>query len=145
LLISQSEQVNNSATVTLSGGTLLRASGVNEVFGDLSLGAASFLDFGSGIAGTLQFQAYANTGSSLVTVQNFFPGNKLQFSSTSFGVGDLSNFSFSGFDYSTGTEGSYFTITAIPEPSAWSALALMLAVFGLPSLRRFLRQKAPEG
>jgi fibronectin-binding autotransporter adhesin len=55
LLISQSNQVNNNATVTLSGGTITRGSGVSEVFGTLNLTQSSFLDFGSGATGTITF------------------------------------------------------------------------------------------
>jgi len=136
LLLAKSDQVNNSASVTLSGGTIVRGSGVSEVFGNLNLTAASFLDFGGGSAGTLQFQDYGNTGSALVTVQNFLPGNKLQFTSSSFNTANLSAFSFGGADFTTGLDGSYFTITAIPEPSViWSAAALV-ALFAWPVLRR---------
>jgi autotransporter-associated beta strand protein len=140
LLLSQSEQLNDGAAVTLSGGTIARASGVSEVFGNLNITAGSFLDFGNGISGTLQFQNYANTGSSLVAVQNFFPGNKLQFTKTSFGSGDLANFGFGGADYTTGIEGNYFTITAIPEPSTVATALGLLAMLGWPATRRWLRK-----
>jgi autotransporter-associated beta strand protein len=139
LLIARSEQVNNAATITLSGGTVSRGAGVAEVFGNLNITAASLLDFGTGATGTLQFQNYSNTGSALVTVQNFFPGNKLQFTSTSFGTNNLSAFNFGSSQYSTGTEGSYFTITAIPEPSTYLAAAGLLALMLWPSRRRLLK------
>ena len=137
LLVSKSDQVNNVA-ISLSGGTIQRGSGVSEVFGNLNIAAASFLDFGSGTAGTLQFQNYSNTGSSLVTVQNFFPGNKLQFTSTSFGTGDLANFSFSSV-YTTGTVGGYFTITAIPETSTVVAAIGLAGMMFWPARRRLMR------
>jgi autotransporter-associated beta strand protein len=139
LLISQSNQVNDSATVTLSGGTIQRGAGVSEVFGNLNVSGASTLDFGLGATGTFQFQGYNNTESALITLQNFLPGNKLQFLATSFGVGDLGNFSFGSFDYSTSTQDSYFTITAIPEPSTYLAAAGLLAVLLWPSRRRLLK------
>lgn len=138
LLIARSDQVNNSAGITLSGGTIQRASSASEVFGNLNITTASFLDFGSGTAGTLQFQNYSNTESSLVTVANFFPGNKLQFTSSSFGTGDLANFSFSS-GYTTGTEGSYFTITAIPETSTVVAAIGLAGMILWPTRRRLLK------
>jgi fibronectin-binding autotransporter adhesin len=134
LLLSQSGQVNDSASVTLSGGTVQRGSGVSEVFGNLNITAASFLDFGSGTGGNLQFQNYTNTGSALVTVQNFFQGNSLQFESTTFNSGNLAQFSFNN-GYTTSIQGNYFTITAIPEPTTY------LAAVGLLLLCLFSRQK----
>ena len=54
------------------------AASISEVFGNLNVAAASFLDFGAdNAAGTLRFGIY--TASALLTVQNFLPGNKLQF------------------------------------------------------------------
>jgi autotransporter-associated beta strand protein len=129
LLVSKSNQVNNSATVTLSGGTIQRASGVNEVFGNLNLTTGSFLDFGTGATGTLEFGTY--TPSSLLTVQNFAAGNILKFGNDIGSYlptgGALTNsfFSFNnGFSYNNAS----FTITAIPEPST------VLAALGLTGL-----------
>jgi autotransporter-associated beta strand protein len=136
LLLSQSEQVNDSATVTLSGGTIQRASGVSEVFGSLNLTAGSFLDFGTGATGTIQFGGY--TPVNLLTVQNFAQGNVLRFG-TDVGsflptAGALTNsyFSFNNaFSYDSGS----FTITAIPEPSTYLAAAGLLGMM-LWSVRR---------
>ena len=135
LLISASNQVDSGAgnTVTLSGGTIRRGGNVSEVFGDLNVSAASFLDFGAAnAAGTLSFGTY--TASALLTVQNFLPGNKLQFASGFNAAllptgGSLSNtnFSFSN-GFTTGTEDGYFTITAIPEPSTFLAALGLLAM-----------------
>jgi len=133
LLISKSDQVNNSAGVTLSGGTIKRDSGVSEAFGNLNLTAASFLDYGSGTAGTLTFGSY--TPSSLLTVNNFFEGNKLVFSSN---IGsDINNTNYFKFDngFTSNWNGSTFTITAIPEPSAY------IAATGLIGLMLWRRKK----
>jgi len=143
LLLSSSGNVANASAVTLSGGTITRASGVSEVFGNLNLTGASSLDFGLGDIGTLSFGTY--TASALLTVQNFLPGNKLQFA-TGFNSallptgGELSNanFSFSN-GFTTGTEGDYFTITAIPEPSTYAAAAGLLAMMLWPARRRLLK------
>jgi hypothetical protein len=54
--------------------------------------------------------------------------------------GDLSNanFSFSN-GFTTGTEGGYFTITAIPEPSTYLAAAGLLSLMLWPSRKRIIR------
>jgi hypothetical protein len=143
LLISASNQVNDGSAVSLSGGTITRGSGVSEVFGNLNLTDASFLDFGSGDTGTMSFGTY--TSRALLTVQNFLPGNKLQFA-TGFDAGLLptggnlsnANFSFSN-GFTTGTEGDYFTITAIPEPSTYLAAAGLLSLMLWPSRKRLLK------
>jgi autotransporter-associated beta strand protein len=139
LLLSQTDQVNDSATVSLSGGTIQRAGGVSEVFGTLTLTTDSFLDFGTGAAGTLSFGAY--TPSSLLTVENFGVGNVLTFGSNLTGtINNGSLFSFdnsfnSAWDGGTGT----FTITAIPEPSTVLA-ALLLSALLLPGSLGTLRR-----
>ena len=143
LLLSASGQVADTSVVTLSGGTIRRGGSISEVFCNLNVAAASFLDFGAdNAAGTLRFGIY--TASALLTVQNFLPGNKLQFA-TGFNTallpagtpGNLSNadFSFSN-GFTTGTEGGYFTITAIPEPSTYVAAAGLLVLLVLARLRR---------
>jgi fibronectin-binding autotransporter adhesin len=138
LLLSQSDQVNDAATVTLSGGTIRRASGVSEVFGNLTLSSGSFLDYGTGATGTLRFGTYAPAN--LLTVQNFAQGNVLRFGN------DISSFlptggaltnSFFSFNNAFAYDNSTFTITAIPEPSTYLA-AVGLLGFMLWSSRRVL-------
>jgi hypothetical protein len=129
--------VRDNSIISLSGGTIQRAGGVSEVFGNLNLTTASFIDYGTGATGTLRFGTY--TPSSLLTVQNFLPGNKLQFGST-LTEGELNNptlFAFSN-GFTTGTEGGFFTITAIPEPSTYLAAAGLLALFLWPVRRRLI-------
>jgi autotransporter-associated beta strand protein len=137
LLLSSSGNVANTSVVTLSGGTIRRGGNVSEVFGNLNVSAVSFLDFGAAnAAGTLSFGTY--TQSALLTVQNFLPGNKLQFASGFNSAllptgGSLSNenFSFSN-GFTTGTEDGYFTITAIPEPSTIAAAIGLVGVLLWP-------------
>jgi hypothetical protein len=140
LLVSQSNQVNNSATVTLSGGTITRGSGVSETFGNLSLTQGSFLDFGTGTAGTMTFGTY--TPSSLLTINNFLPGNTLAFGSDlTSTINNTSLFQFSGgFTSAWNDSSSTFTITAIPETSTYVAALGLLALCASPFLRR-LRAK----
>lgn len=141
LLLSASNQVDSGAgdLVTLSGGTIRRGGNVSEVFGNLNVESGSFLDYGAANdTGTIRFGTY--TPSALLTVQNFLPGNKLQFGNTisSTDLNNSSLFSFSN-GFTTGTEGGFFTITAIPEPSTYFAAAGLLAMFLWPVRRRVIR------
>jgi autotransporter-associated beta strand protein len=144
LLVAQSDQVNNSSAVTLSGGTIRRGSGVSETFGALNLTAGSALDFGSGTAGTLAFGTYqANSASPSfqLTLNNFTPGNVFIFQSTGFLEANIASyFTFgTGFvDYDLGQSGSTFTITAIPEPSTVLAALGLAGLMLWPAARRKL-------
>jgi hypothetical protein len=144
LLLSKSDQVNNSATVTLSGGTIQRAGGVSETFGALNLTGDSTLDFGTGAVGNLTFGTYegGTQPSHKLTVSNFAAGNTLVFGNNVASYlptgGALSNayFSFNnGFTYNSST----FTVTAIPEPSTYVAAAGLLAMFFWPVRRRMMK------
>jgi len=135
LLVSQSNQMNNSATVTLSGGTITRGSDVSEVFGNLNLTQSSFLDFGSGTAGTMTFGTY--TPSALLTINSFGLGNTLVFGSNlTDSINNTSLFQFSGGFTSAWNGTSTFTITAIPETSTCVAALGLLALGALPLVRR---------
>lgn len=137
LLLAASDQVNNSAAVTLSGGTILRANGVSEVFGDLNQTSASFLDFGNvAMTGNLSFGTYTPSG--LLTVKNFLEGNTLVFKTNLSGsITNNTLFSFdNGFSYNWNGGTSTFTITAIPEPATLIAGFGLAALFGFAFLRR---------
>ena len=140
LLVSQSNQVNDAATVSLSGGTISRGSGVSETFGALTLTSGSTLDFGTGSTGELRFGVYTPT--LLLTVQNFGEGNALRFgsdiSSSLPSGGALANSYFS-FDNAFSYDSSSFTITAIPEPSTYLAAAGLIGLMLWPARRRLLR------
>jgi autotransporter-associated beta strand protein len=139
LLVSQSNQVNDSAGVTLSGGTIARASGVSEVFGSLNLTVSSFLDFSGGTGGTIEFSSLEYTPGALLSLQllNFSQGNALIIRNTSNWDDQInSGFTFSGtggFGGSSFSDGT-FTITAIPEPaSAIAALGLLFMMLYSPA------------
>jgi len=144
LLVSQNNQVNNSATVSLSGGTIRTGAGVSEVFGNLNVSSASFLDFGTtsyANANTISFGTY--TPSALLTLQNFNFGSTLTFKSDlSSSINNNSLFAFQNggigsYSWDSGT--STFTITAIPEPSTYLAAAGLLGMMLWPSRRRLIK------
>ena len=143
LLISQSNQVNDAATVSLSGGTIQRGAGVSEVFGALTVTGSGFLEFGAtsyGNAGTISFGTY--TPSALLTINNFDYGSTLTFGSNlTSTINNSSFFSFSNGGIASSSwdeETSTFTITAIPEPSTYLAAAGLLGLMLWPSRRRIL-------
>ena len=142
LLIAQSNQVNNSAAVTLSGGTIRTGAGVTETFGNLSVTGSGFLDFGTtsyANANTINFGTY--TPSALLTINNFDYGSTLTFGSDL--TSTINNSSFFTFNNggiaSSSWNGTTFTITAIPEPSTYLAAAGLLALMLWPSRRRLLK------
>jgi autotransporter-associated beta strand protein len=151
LLLSANNQVADTSAITLSGGTITRASGVSETFGNLNVTVASTLNFGSGTAGSLGFGTYSrDTESALLTVQNFFQGNSLVFgqdlvtsgyiASSSSGSYDNGYFAFAdGFTTNWDSGTSTFTITAIPEPSTYVAAIALLGLMLWPSRRRLLK------
>jgi autotransporter-associated beta strand protein len=143
LLLAESNQVNDTASVTLSGGTIRRGGSVSEVFGALNVASASFLDFGTANpAGHLGFGSY--TGSALLTVQGFMHGNTLSFGSgmdLTSTINDPQLFKFEGGfrTLATSFDGNTFTITAMPEPSAYLAVAGLFALFLWPARRRLIK------
>jgi autotransporter-associated beta strand protein len=147
LLIASSNQINDSANVTLSGGTITRGSGVSEVFGSLNLLSNSTLDFGGGGTGNLNFGTYEENAAprALLTINNFLPDTSFTFSNALFQA-DGSNlgsyFSFgTGYvnSFITDNGGNTFTITAIPEPSTYAAAAGLLGLMLWPSRKRLIR------
>ena len=150
LLLSKSDQVNNSATVTLSGGTIELNNGITETFGPLNLSAASTLNFGSANPGTGNLSVGNYEGGTslpdfLLTINSFTPGNSFTFINSAFnpaGSNIGSYFTFgTGFVNSSITDNGSgsFTITAIPEPSTYAAAAGLLAMFLWPVRRRLVK------
>jgi autotransporter-associated beta strand protein len=140
LLVSQNNQVNDNAAVTLSGGTIHRGSGVSEVFGSLTLTTDSFLEFSGGAGGTIEFSGLDYTPSALLSLEivNFTQGNTLIIRNTSNWASEIdSGFTFSGTGGfgSSSFDGSTFTITAIPEPSTYMAAAGLMFLILLSVVR----------
>lgn len=136
LLVSQSSQVNDAAAVTLSGGTIAKGAGaINETMGALTLGATSFLDFGTG-TGSFTFASFSPSTFKL-TFQNFNLGNSLTVTTGTFSA---SEFDFNGFGYTfSGVPSGGFTITAVPEPSTVLAALGLVGMMLWPARRWGLR------
>ncbi len=141
LLISQSEQVNNAATVSLSGGTITLSGAVSETFGDLAMNGDSFLNFG-GTQGAhfIKFGSLTLNDFTL-GISNFVLDNQLQYSAADYAEGEALANTFD-FTSSAGRVFSFndgvFTITAIPEPSAVLAAVGLLCFCIWPVRRRLL-------
>jgi autotransporter-associated beta strand protein len=149
LLVSQSNQVSDSAAVTLSGGTIERGAGVSEKFGNLTLSTAGTLDYGTGGAGVLEFGSWT-PGSTVLTLSNFGVFNQLKFSSdlsafistTAGSSFSNSNFSIGGMTaggFTSDWNGSTFTITSVPEPSTVLAALGLAGLMLWPARRRLVR------
>lgn len=141
LLLSQSDQVNDTAAVTLSGGTIRTPGGVSQVFGDLTVTGSGFLDFGAtsyATASQISFGEY--TPSSLLTINNFDYGSTLSFNADLRGtINNTSLFAFTnGGIASSSWDGTTFTITAIPEPSTYAAAVGLIGLMLWPARRRLL-------
>ena len=137
LLLSSSDNVENTAAVTLSGGTITRGTGVSETFGALTLNGNSFLNFGGvSEAANLAFGALS-LGVYNVSVSGFALNNQLKYAAASEddGLSLLSRFSFDN-SYTTSFNTGTFTITAIPEPSTYVAAIGLLALLVWPLCRR---------
>jgi autotransporter-associated beta strand protein len=153
-LLGATDQVNNTAPMTLSGGTFVKGnfsegSAAAAGVGALTLTASgSTLDFGTGTVGVLTFASFT-PGSFTLTIDNWTgtigtAGNgttdRLIFASDQ--SANLSSFSFTGFgpgalafDLGNG----YYEITpaaAVPETSTWVAAALALGFASLHLARR---------
>jgi autotransporter-associated beta strand protein len=137
LLISQSNQINNAAGITLSGGTIAKGSGViTETVGALSLTADSNVDFGAG-TGNFTFATYT-PGLFDLKFLNFNLGNSLTVTTGTF---NTSEFDFNGFGYTWAVAPvGGFTITAVPEPATVLAAIGLAGLFAWP-LRRHLRPR----
>ncbi|MEY2509251.1 MAG: fibronectin-binding autotransporter adhesin [Verrucomicrobiota bacterium] len=158
LLLGASDQINNTATVTLAGGTFAKGnfsegSASTPGAGTLSLaGFNSQIDFGTGTVGVLTFASFA-PGAYALTIANWTgtpntvgtdSTDRLIFASDQ--SANLSIFLFNGygpgaveFDLGNG----YYEIAPVPETSTWLAGVVTLSVVGIQLLFQ-RRKKAPD-
>ena len=161
LLISASNAVNNSANISLNGGTIALSQTMSDTVGTLTLSANSVIDLASASgARSLTFAASNGTSWAGASLQ-IWNWNGTNMYGTSYGDGDRQIFfgnSASGLDqaqldkisfYSgsgTGFIGNAFIrstgeIAAIPEPEVYATAILLLLGLGIHFYRR--RQLAP--
>ena len=132
LLLSQSNQINNSATMGLAGGTIKFGSAVSEGssglvgVGALTLTANSTLDFNS-LAGTITFSSFT-PGAFTLAITNWTNGSShLIFNQDESGA--LSSFTLNGGTaFQTSLGGGFYEIgiTAVPEPGTIAAGLVLL-------------------
>jgi autotransporter-associated beta strand protein len=157
VLLGASNQINNTATITLAGGTFAKGnfsegSASTPGMGALTLTASgSQIDFGTGTVGVLTFDNF-NPGAFAVMIANWSgtpnstgspSTDRLIFASDQ--SARLGSFSFSGYgpgavEFNLGN--GYYEITPVPETSTWLAGALTLGVLGIQIALRRRRQKA---
>jgi fibronectin-binding autotransporter adhesin len=153
LLLGATDQVNNTAPMTLAGGTFTKGnfsegSAATPGVGALTLTASgSTLDFGTGTVGVLTFASFSPDSFTL-TIDNWTgtastagsgTTDRLIFASEQ--SANLSSFYFTGFapgavEFDLGN--GYYEITpaAIPETSTWVAAGLTLGVAAVHLGRR---------
>ncbi len=152
---SITDRISDTATMTLSGGTfntggLTERTGTAAGIGALTLTANSTIDFGAGANSILQFAGLgahpAGTGPDLaITNWNGIPNagggtERLLFTGTTTdftGKFDQTDVSFNGLaGYQAVQFGTFYEITAVPEPSTWIGGALAVAALGWSLLKR---------
>jgi autotransporter-associated beta strand protein len=154
LFLGANNQINNTATITLGGGTFRRGnfsegSASTAGVGALTLTAAgSHLDFGTGTTGILTFASLTSGGNTL-TIDNWTGTaatmgtgltDRLIFASNQ--SGNLASFNFTGFgpgavQFDLGN--GFFEVTPVPEASTYFSGAIVFALILLHH-RKQLRQ-----
>jgi autotransporter-associated beta strand protein len=157
LLLSGSgsaDRINNSAGITLAGGTLAKGSGVNEGstsavgMGALTLTANSTLDY-TGTSGTLTFASFSPSTFKLSIVNYFGNGSFGGTDQLIFNQDESTRLGSFDFGFGAGVDvaehslgGGFFEVYStvpVPEPGTWCAAALAFGVIGYSQRRRFGR------
>jgi hypothetical protein len=152
--LGANDQVNNTATVTLAGGTFAKGDFSEGTAGAPGVGAltltasGSHLDFGTGAVGVLTFASFT-PGSFTLTIDNWTGTLNTQGTSSTDRLifasdqsANLSSFSFTGYGPGAaefGLPNGYWEVTPVapvPETSTWVAAALALGAVGYHRLRR---------
>ena len=159
LLLSQSggtpsiDRINNSATITLSGGTFAKGNFSEGSASAAGMGAltlttsTSHIDFGTGTVGVLCFASFTPNAHT-ITIDNWTgTANTVGSSSTDRLIFDsdqsanLNDFVFTGYtgaiEFALG--GGYYEVVAAPEPSTYFAGFLAFAVLAYNQRGRLTR------
>lgn len=152
LLLGASNQINDTTSITLAGGTFakgdfIEGSTSTAGAGALTLSAtSSHLGFGTGTAGTLTFASFS-PGSFSLTIDSWTAGANDRLIFVSDQSANLGSFNFTGYEpgaieFDLG--GGYYEITPaspVPEPSTYVAGALALGALAYHQLLRFRRRR----
>jgi autotransporter-associated beta strand protein len=160
LRLGTSNQINDSATLTLAGGTFAKGNFSEGNASSIGLGtliltaSGSHIDFGTGTVGVLNFASF-NPGTNILLIDNWAgTANTVGNASTdrlifhSDQLLNLADFSFTGY-LSGATEfalgGGYFEIVpvaALPEPATYLAGLFAIGVIVHDTWRRFRSAKS---
>lgn len=153
LLLGANDQINNSALMTLAGGTFAKGNFSEGGAASIGLGAlnltsgGSHIDFGINLVGVLNFASFNPNGHNL-TIDNWTgTPNSVGNASTDRLIfnadqsGNLAHFVFT--DYLGATQlalgGGFFEVTpssVVPEPTTYLAAFFVLGVVGFEQYRR---------
>jgi hypothetical protein len=159
LFLGGNNQINNTAQITLAGGTFRRGNFSEGTAGSAGAGALSLtaagshLDFGTGTVGILTF-ASLTAGGNTLTIDNWSgvaatlgtgSTDRLIFGSNQ--SGNLSSFNFTGFgagavQFDLGN--GFFEVTPVPEAGTYFSGAIVFALILLhhrKQLRQLLRRQ----
>lgn len=160
LRLGASDQVNDSATITLAGGTFAKGNFSEGSPSSVGLGtliltaSGSHIDFGTGTVGVLNFASF-NPGTNILLIDNWTgTANTVGNASTdrlifhSDQLLNLADFSFTGYlpgatEFALG--GGYFEIvpvSALPEPATYLAGLFAIGVIVHDAWRRFRSAKS---
>ena len=158
LVLGANNQVNDTAGITLSGGTLAKGNfgegtADSAGFGTLTLTAGSQIDFGTGTVGVLSFDGF-EPGSFTLTIDNWTgaPGiagdgttDRLIFASDQ--TANLSSFVFVGYGGALEIDlgnGYFEIVAAVPEPPGFIAALMLLVPLALRHLMRAGQTKSGD-
>ena len=145
LVLGASNQINDSASLTLAGGTFATAgfsegsSGAAGIASLILTGAGSQIDFGTGATGTLAFALF-NPGSNTIVIDNWTgvagtaggaTSDRLIFATSQ--AANLNDFIFDGYYGATqiALAGGYYEVTPLtPVPEINPAFLSALCLFG---------------
>jgi fibronectin-binding autotransporter adhesin len=155
LTLGANDQINNTAPITLAGGTFAKGNFSEGGAGSAGVGAltltaaGSQIDFGSGTVGVLTFASFT-PGAYTLTINNWTgTANTVGSGSTDRLIFasdqslNLSSFSFTGFApgaMEIALVGGYYEIVPVPEPSTWIVAAFVVVPVGFHLARRTRRK-----
>lgn len=142
LLLGNANQINNTAGMTLAGGTF-NTGGFSESLGALTLNSSSTIDLASG-SSILSFGGTSTRTAGTLTISNWSGSqsgggtDQLLFANT-LSQTFLDNINFTGFTPGAFQLGTGEVVPA-PEPSTWIGGALAVAAIGFTQRKRFAKR-----